>query len=103
MSACELFREEVVSAASVLARPRKNGDELGEEGDPMGETGDGKEKAGCEGDSELYECDREEIGTVRWQMFTSDDPGLVSAFRLDSSGGDSSGAGIGRPLAAATN
>lgn len=65
MSACELFREEVVSAANVLARPRKNGDEEGEEGDPMGETGDGKEKGGCEGDSELYEGDREEIGTVR--------------------------------------
>jgi hypothetical protein len=65
MSACELFREEVVSAASVLARPRKKGGEAGEAGDPMGETGDGKEKAGCEGDSELYEGDREDIGTVR--------------------------------------
>jgi hypothetical protein len=66
MSPCELFREEVVSAASVLARPRKKGDEAGEDGDPMGETGDGNEKVGCEGDdSELYEGDREEIGTVR--------------------------------------
>jgi hypothetical protein len=69
MSPCELFREEVVSAASVLARPRKKGDEVGEDGDPMGEAGDGKERVGCEGvsadDSELYEGDREEIGTVR--------------------------------------
>lgn len=65
MSACELFLEEVVSAASVLARPRKNGDDADEDGDPMGETGDGKEKVGCEGDSELYDGDLEDIGTVR--------------------------------------
>jgi len=68
MSACELFREEVVSAATVLARPRKKGEEVGEDGDPMGETGEGKENGGWDGDSadsELNEGGREEMGAVR--------------------------------------
>ena len=55
MSDCELLRDDVVSAANVFARPRKNGGvdaEFG--GDPNGEAGDGREKAGCEGDR--FEC-----------------------------------------------
>lgn len=69
ISACELFREDVVSAANVFARPRKKGEDAEAGGDPIGEDGDGREKAGCVGErfewSELYEGDREEMGTVR--------------------------------------
>lgn len=90
-----------MSAANVFARPRKNGEDAEVGGDPNGEDGDDREKAGCDGErfewSELYEGDREEMGTVRWLIFMSDDRGLGSG----GSGGDSSGAGIGRPRAAA--
>jgi len=91
-----------VSAAKVFARPRKNGGVPEFGGDPNGDVGDGRENAGCDGDkfewSEWYEGDREEMGTVRWLMFVSEDLGLCSS----ASGGDSSGAGMGRPRTAAT-
>jgi hypothetical protein len=48
MSVCELLREPVVSAARVLARPRKNGEE--EAGAEIGDVGEGSEKAGCDGE-----------------------------------------------------
>jgi hypothetical protein len=63
-----LFLEDVVRAANVLARPRKNGEDDVEAA--IGELGEGSEKAGCDGErfidlSELDDCDLEVIGTVR--------------------------------------
>lgn len=74
-----------------------------------GEVGGGNENAGWEGDrvadaSEAYECEREDMGTVRFCKFGLDDLGDSAGTGLSgSSGGTSSAAGIGSPLAAATN
>jgi len=65
MSLCELFLEAVVRDARVLARVRKSGElEL------SGEEGAGSDKAGFDGEgfdeaSDVKDCDRESIGTVR--------------------------------------
>jgi hypothetical protein len=100
-SCWELFRDVLVRAAKVFARPRKKGDEDEDCGKLIGDVGDGREKAGCEGErfefSELKDGDREEMGTVRRLMFMSDERGLAS---FGSSGGVSSGGGMGSPLAA---
>ena len=69
---------EVVSEASVFARARNRGDGAG--GEPNGEDVDGDANAGCEGDrdaewSELYEREREDIGTVRLLRLRSDNLG----------------------------
>ena len=58
MSFWELFFEDVVNEARVLARPRKRAE--ADCGEASGEVGEGKENAGCEGDrfedeSELYD------------------------------------------------
>jgi hypothetical protein len=72
-----------------------------------GDAGEGKEKAGWDGDrfmSEDCECDRDEMGTMRFCKFGVEDRGDPAGVGLPgSSGGISSAAGIGRPLAAATN
>lgn len=96
----------MVKEASVFARLLKNGED-GEAA--IGDEGGGKENAGCVGDrfidlSELADCDRVVMGTVRWLMLRSDDRGLDSALEADrsgSSGGISSEGGMGRPLTAA--
>lgn len=48
MSACDALREPVAREASVLARPRKKGDEV--ELFAIGDVGEGRENVGCEGD-----------------------------------------------------
>jgi hypothetical protein len=62
MSLCELFLEEVVKDARVLARVRNKG--VFGEFEANGEDGAGSEKVGEEA-SELKDCDRELMGTVR--------------------------------------
>jgi hypothetical protein len=68
MSVCAVVFEEVVSEASVFARPLKRCefDELG----PMGDGGRGDGSAGDVGwvpeeVSELYDCDLEVMGTIK--------------------------------------
>lgn len=99
-----------MSAASVFARPRKNGDD--DVGADMGEVGEGSEKAGCDGDrlaerSEFCDMEREVMGTVRLLMLAFWSRGFHSALRLfdrgGSSGGISSAAGRGRPFTTATS
>ena len=68
MSLCELFLEEVVKDARVLARVRNKG--VFGEFEASGEDGEGSENVGCDGEgfeeaSELKDCDRELMGTVR--------------------------------------
>jgi hypothetical protein len=68
MSLCELFLEEVVKDARVLARVRNKG--VFGEFEVSGEVGEGSENVGFDGEgfeeaSELKDCDRELIGTVR--------------------------------------
>ena len=99
-----------MSAARVLARPRKNGveeDEL-----ESGEVGEGSEKAGCDAvrfaeRSEACDMVRPPIGTVKLLMFWFELRGFHSVLRLfgrgDSSSGTSSGAGRGLPLTTAIN
>jgi hypothetical protein len=110
MSVCELFRDDVVRAASVLARPRKKGDDEGEAA--MGEVGDGSEKAGCDGErfmdrSEFDDMDRDVMGTVRLLMLVPEARGFHAGLRFvdreGSSGGTSSGAGSARPFTTATS
>ena len=75
----------------------------------IGDVGGGNENAGWEGDrvaeaSEAYECDREDMGTMRFCKFGLDDLGDSAGKCLSGvSGGTSSAAGIGSPLPAATN
>jgi hypothetical protein len=76
-----LFLDDVVNEARVFARLRKNGED-GEAA--IGEEGGGRENAGCDGErfidlSDVADCDRAVIGTVRWLMLISDDRGLESA------------------------
>lgn len=96
-------------AASVFARPLNNVDPEDEGGGggfiaPGGnEHWDGER---LDEVSELRDCDLEVMGTVKLLIFVSDD--FVSDSTLDSdlgssSTGISSGAGMGRPLAAATS
>ena len=100
------FLEEVVSDAKVFDRGRKGDVEWAAD---VGELGEGSENPGCEGDivaevSDAADCDRPEIGTIRFWMFwveacgESGESGLVH-----SSCGISSAAGMGRPLPAATS
>jgi hypothetical protein len=94
MSLCELFFEPVVRDARVLARVRNNG-EFGEF-ELSGEEGAGSEKVGFEGEgfeeaSELKDCDRESIGTVRKLRIPSglrrSSPAVFGDMRYSSSGG----------------
>ena len=68
MSVCAAAFDEVVSEASVFARPLKRCefDELGPTGDG-GRSGGGAGEAGWipEEVSELHDCDLEEIGTIK--------------------------------------
>jgi hypothetical protein len=107
ISVDEGFFKEVVREANVFDRGRKGDDEgAGEVG---GEEVPALENARCAGESfaeasEAAEWDREDIGTIRlcrlWLEVCgeSGDMGLVN-----SSGGISSAAGMGRPLPAATS
>ena len=93
--------------ARVLARPRRRADPAVED--------DGAGKVGWDGDrfvdeSELNDCDLEDMGTVKLLRLTGLNSGLpvcativVSPALCESSDGTSSGGGIGIPLAAATN
>lgn len=105
ISVCDPPLCDVLSAARAFALPLKNGEEDG--GELIGADALEGLKAGCDGErfsvmSELYDCDRAVIGTVRW---------LISlarvldceAFRTGSSGGISSAGGRGNPCARATN
>lgn len=110
MSVCEALREPEVSAARVLARPRKNG--VDEVELAIGDVGEGNEKAGCEAvrfaeRSEACDMVRPPIGTVKLLMFWFELRGFHSVLRLfgrgGSSSGISSGAGRGLPLTTDTN
>jgi len=102
MSVCELLRDDVVRVAKVLALVRANGDE--EVGGELGKAM-GNESPGDNGPevSDWNDCVLGPRGTVRF--FTSlllpflGDVLLVK--RYSSSGGTSSGGGMGRPRAAA--
>lgn len=56
MSACELFLEDVVREASVLARVRKTGALGG--GEPAGEICAENDDVGNDEAPEVYDCDR---------------------------------------------
>lgn len=94
-----------MSAASVFARVRNNG-EL-EVPEAIGEAADGRDCAGTDTweASELLECDLEVIGTIRcWTSVASAGsctPAGFGGFLYSNSGGISSGGGIGKPRAAA--
>lgn len=107
MRSGDLSLDEVVRDARVLARPRKSGElvEVGVGGEPKAAF----EKAGWEAErlaevSDWYDWDREEIGTVKLFTLPSEERGfdICDPVRAMSCG-TSSGAGIGRPLAAATS
>jgi hypothetical protein len=87
----------VVRAARVFARVRKNGDV-----DVPEAIAEGNDWLGLEV-SELRDCDREVMGTVRCWMFTSADAlvSLALGRVYSNSGGISSGGGISMPRAAA--
>lgn len=79
----------------------------------IGEVGEGREKAGCDGESapdrsEFWDMERAPMGTVRLLTFESEERGFHCGLRWFTgrggpSGGISSGAGSGRPLATATS
>lgn len=104
MSDCEGFLD--VREAKVFDRGLNGEDDCGF-GELRGDVGEGRENAGCEGDkfmSDDCECDRDDIGTIRFWRFGVDDLGDPAGVPFSgSSGGTSSAAGMGRPLAAATN
>lgn len=110
MSVWEVLRDPVARDARVLARLRKNGDE--DEWLAIGDVGEGNEKAGWDAErllerSEVWDMDREPMGTVSLFRLGSELRGFHARLRLlgrdGSSGGISSGAGSGRPLTTATS
>lgn len=113
MSDCEALREPVAREASVLARPRKNGEE--EELFAIGDAGEGREKVGFEGErppprSGSWDMDRAPMGTVSLLRLGSELRGFHAVLRWlfvfvrgGSSGGISSAAGSGRPLTTSTS
>ena len=105
MSDCEALREPVAREASVLARPRKNGEE--EELFAIGDAGEGREKVGFEGERPPP---RAPMGTVSLLRLGSELRGFHAVLRWlfvfvrgGSSGGISSAAGSGRPLTTSTS
>lgn len=103
----------LVRDAKVLARPRERAEPIDVVAEVTGVCSIGKVDRDGEifdEESELKDCEREEIGTIKVLRLESVDlgsgSGSGSGFDLiftSSSSGISSGAGIGRPLAAATN
>ncbi len=95
--------------ATVLALGRWKGNDECEDEVGAGETGDWLERAAWEGGkgveaSEAAEGDLEDIGTVKFcRLKLEPSAELGGKGLVSSSRGISSAAGIGRPLAAATN
>ena len=96
----------VVSDARVLARALNSG-EL-DVPDAIGDVGEGRECAGVEDweASDPYDCDLDVMGTIKYCTAAESEASFASSaalggFLYSSSGGISSGGGMGRPRAAA--
>lgn len=89
----------------VFERPRKNVDPEDEDAGSPGRLNTGLDGDKFEDESELKDCDLEDMGTVRLLIFLE----LLSFDSRTGNGsilfsaGISSGAGTGRPVAAATS
>lgn len=107
-SPCELFFDKVVSDARVFDRGRKSEEEAEETGCPLDKFDDDDRNAGCDGgrvgdDSELNDCERDDIATVTFFKFVSGPWAPEGAVEIELDAPETTSVGIGRPLTAATS